>query len=256
MSVISTPPDLDAESQGAHSRTQRGHGFPWRTALREFIVIVTGVLVALAAQAWWESRQERAREHEYLRQLLAETRENESRIEQSITQDSAGGAALARIMAALGADAPVPTPDSIAAWVVRGGSVSDFQPLFGTYRALLGTGDLRLVQNDSLRALIVTYAAVMDQEDEWLRQLRVAFLNAVEPIARSMPFVRSAFLAGPDLSLIDVEALRENPDAAATLFSLQTAHVNRLRALRRAREETRRIRSALEVEPSLRAAGR
>lgn len=45
----------------------------------EFGIIVAGVLCALAAQAWWDGHQERGRD--YLRQVLAGTRENEDRLD-------------------------------------------------------------------------------------------------------------------------------------------------------------------------------
>lgn len=59
----------------------------WRAAFREFVVIVAGVLAALAAQAWWTSHEDRARERDYLAQLLADTRENERRLETAIHED-------------------------------------------------------------------------------------------------------------------------------------------------------------------------
>ena len=48
----------------------------WRPGVRwfgaEFLVVVTGILVALALNAWWGSRQDAAREQAYVRQLRAE----------------------------------------------------------------------------------------------------------------------------------------------------------------------------------------
>lgn len=73
----------------------------WRNALREFVVIMAGVLAAFAAQAWWEDHQERTRERDYLHQLLADTRENERRLTNAIEEDSAAGRATARALVAL-----------------------------------------------------------------------------------------------------------------------------------------------------------
>ncbi len=71
----------------------------WRTALREFAIIVAGVLCALAAQSWWQAGEERRREQDYLRQLLADTRENERRPDAAIAVDSAAGSSVGRLAA-------------------------------------------------------------------------------------------------------------------------------------------------------------
>jgi hypothetical protein len=63
----------------------------WMGALREFSIIVAGVLCALGAPAWWDGYQERGRERDYLRQLLADTRENEARLAAAMASDSASG---------------------------------------------------------------------------------------------------------------------------------------------------------------------
>jgi len=223
----------------------------WRAAAREFAVIVTGVLVALGAQAWWESRQEHQREREYLRQLLSDIRVNERRLAEAIAQDSAGGAAVTRVLETVDGAGPPPPADSLVGWVSQAGSASDFQPLTGTYRALLGTGDLRLVRNDSLRALIVSYAAAMDREEARLLQYREVILQSVGPLARTMPFMRSAFRGGPDPTRVDVAALRADPEAATLAFTLQAANRNRLAGLRRARDETQRMGAALSAEPGV-----
>jgi hypothetical protein len=234
-----------------HARPRLIDTSGWRTAAREFAVIVTGVLVALGAQAWWESREERQREQEYLRQLLSEIRVNEARLVDAIRQDSVGGAAVDRALEVIDGNGPLPPADSMVSWVSRAGSASDFKPLSGTYRALLGTGDLRLVRNDSLRALIVTYAAAMDQEDARLLQYREVMLQSVGTLARSMPFMRTAFRGGPDPRRVDFAALRADPGAATLAFTLQAANANRLSGLRRALEETRRMGAALEHEPGV-----
>lgn len=247
------PPPAAAEPR---PRLPRFSGAPsgWRGTLREFAIIVAGVLAALAAQAWWESRQERERERAYLAQLLADTRDNEQRLEAAIAEDSAYGAATARALDALESPGPLPPRDSLVGWILQAGNGSDFKPLTGTYRALLGTGDLRLVRNDSLRVRVVAYAASLDSETERLQQLRGTLLAEIGRFARAVPFIRRVFSGGVDAESVDVERLRRDPEVAAVLFTLRATNVNRLSGLRRMREETRRLRGALEAESTLRPA--
>lgn len=225
---------------------------------REFLVLVAGVLTALAAQAWWESREDRGRERDYLRQLLVDTRENERRLATAIAEDSAAAIGVTRAMDALqGSTRPPPPADSVVAWVRAGGAASDFQPLAGTYAALLGTGDLRLAQGDALRQRLATYAAAMDVERERLAQYREVVIEVVGPMARAMPFMRRVFLRDPGgLQAGDAEIarMRDDPEVAAVLLTVQAASTNRLSALRRLRRETGRMREALEAD-SARHAG-
>ena len=248
------PAEAAPEAAPAHRlRLLRPFGVPqgWRGVVREFAIIAAGVLAALGAQAWWEGRQEREHERAYLVQLLRDTRDNEQRLTASIVEDSAAGVATARALAALESSAPPPVPDSLVGWIMQAGRASDFKPLTGTYRALLGTGDLRLVRNDSLRARVVAYAASVDHESERLQQLRGVVLDAIGPFARAVPFIRRVFSGGHGAEGVDVERLRRDPEVATVLFTLQAANVNRLSGLRRMREETRRMRRALEAERTL-----
>lgn len=128
---------------------------------------------------------------------------------------------------------------------------SDFQPLTGTYAALVGTGDLRLVRTDSLRPLLVAYAARMESERQSLETSTPIGLGAVDVFPRQLPFARTIFLDKRDRPRgppFDFAAVRDDPDVAALLFRLQASNVNRVTHLRRLPDQTRRLRRALELE--------
>jgi hypothetical protein len=239
----------DAPQVRRASRVDLGgaHG-GWRAALREFAVIVASVMAALAAQAWWQAREERGREHDSLHQLLADTRENEGRLDEAIRTDSVAATATGRALDALTSTAPV-SADSLLAWVEGAGSSSNFQPLDGNYRALVGTGDLRLVRNDSLRALLAAYASSLESEAARQGQLRGAVMAQAGPLIHAFPFMRRVFLDHLSAAGVDIPALRADPGAAEVLFAVQAAASNRLDRLR---DQTRDLRRALEAEPAAR----
>jgi hypothetical protein len=250
--AIQEPPDA-GEAAPARRGPIRWDGLArgWRAALREFAIIVAGVLCALAAQSWWQAREERGRERDYLRQLLADTHENERRLDTAISIDSTAGASVSRLAGTLFGSEPLPPPDTLAAWF-RGEAFasSDFQPLSGSYGALLMAGDLRLIRNDSLRSLLVSYAATLEHEQVMLGMFLEQSAGQPDRLARPMPFLRRMFFGGSELRPgdIDFETLRRDRDAESVFFALQVSNSNRVTHLRRLREETRRLRRALAAE--------
>ena len=230
-----------------------GGGRGWQTALREFLVILTGVLAALGAQAWWERGQERERERAYLYQLLADTRENERRIALAMTEDSASMQAIGRVVQALHSPGPLPPDDSMATWVLIALNSSDFQPVTGTYQALLSAGDLRLLRSDALRGLVVAYAATQAHERDMLMLFLQGVLDTASPLAQELTFIRRIFVADAarPAAGFDFEAKRNDPEMGAALFVLQVATRNRFNHLRRLQEKTIELRQALEAQPAL-----
>jgi hypothetical protein len=227
---------------------------PWRSTIREFLVIVAGILSALAAQTLWTRHQDQEMERDYLLQLLTDTRENEHRANDAIEHEELIRAATASAMTVLEGTGPLPPPDSMMRWIATTAGASEFRPLVGTYRALVGTGELHLIRNDSLRAILTEYSAEVESESERLRGLRNTVISQAGPIAREIPFIRGAFIQRiKPLTSADIVRMRSNTEAAVVLFTLQAANDNRLNGLRPIRDATVRLRKALEAEPALRA---
>jgi hypothetical protein len=245
------PPAAEPDAPPRRAPLREGLARGWRAALREFAIIVAGVLCALAAQSWWQAHDERGRERDYLRQLLADTRENERRLDQAIAVDSTAGRAVGRLANTLFGAAPLPAPDSLSA-LFRGEAFasSDFQPLSGSYGALLMAGDLRLIRTDSLRSLLVSYAATLEHEQTMLGLFLEQSAGQPDRLARPMPFLRGMFFgdAAAPARTIDFQRLRGDPEAESVFFALQVSNANRVTHLRRLRDETRRLRRALDAE--------
>lgn len=233
---------------GRVARPDAGGG--WRTAAREFVVIAAGALAALGAQAWWQGRQDREREQAYLRQLLVDTRENAHRLAHAIATDSTTRDALTHLVVRLYDPAGPPSADTVLA-ALSGTvfSASDFQPIAGTYGALIATGDLRLIRDDSLRARLVAYAGRLDYEDGNLAFYREQAFSDPGRLARSLPFLQFVLVPNapaPRPEAVSVAALRDDRELRGTLFALQAANMNRLSHLRLLHRETVRLRAALE----------
>jgi hypothetical protein len=225
--------------------------------VREVAVIALGALAALGAQAWWQNRQDRERERDYLRHLLADTRENARRLDAAIAADSASARAQAHIADALYAPAPLPPADTLVQLFAGGNgsafSASDFQPVLGTYTALMSTGDLRLIRDEPARTRLVAYAARLESEREMLRSLWQQAFGDVGRVPRALPFMRRLFsdraTARAEAARFPFARLRDDPEVASLLFSLQASTTNRLSHLRGLRDDTRRLLRTLEGRP-------
>ncbi len=114
------------------------------------LVIVGGVLLALAADAGWEERGDRIREQEVLRDLLQEFQENELRLLDDMEANRLASHAARVWGAAMLGDTPIP-PDSIRTLFSAMQQGVRFDPITGAIRSLLDSGDLPLVQSDDLR---------------------------------------------------------------------------------------------------------
>ena len=241
----------------------------WRGRLRwfaaEFLVVVTGVLVALGLQAFYERSQDRRRETAYLQQLAAELRATEATM---ITADSftaSGDRAGVMLLRAYRAPSP---PDSILVWLNGVGRFSFHLPVTGTAEALVSSGDLRLIENDSLRGAITSYVGnlrpilqtLRDATETWQRSIYdlggIVDLNEAAvliPERASVKLRDSTYTPLPPAPArpgfgIDTDQLLSNRSAYAALDRMNSAkyiaHLMRTRIT----EEARTLRIRVEAE--------
>jgi hypothetical protein len=140
--------------------TQQPSAGRFRRAATEFVLIVTGVSVALGAQSLWDFGQDRDAEREYLSQLQSDLAENQRRLQDARELEVQQAAAARAALNALAAGAEIPA-DSAQAWLMerRGLFYSDPRPITGTFSALVETGDLRLIRDSAKRNAIISYLA-------------------------------------------------------------------------------------------------
>ena len=134
----------------------------------EFAVVVAGILVALALQSWWGSRQDSRRERAYIRQLVADLTETEKRFTEAEMRVSPHDLARAKLLHAFWN--PTTTHhDSVIVCADMSGYYEDPRAILGTAEALVATGDLNLIKDDSVRAAITTF---MESEERYAQLSR------------------------------------------------------------------------------------
>jgi hypothetical protein len=133
------------------SRGESG-GEPVRRAVFEFVVIVTGVLVALAADEWRQERQELRELNSYLVSVLDEVRDNLGTIRiirSALTTLKIAG--LETVIAQLeSGDTTVDDPEGFIRQIALSADITNPWFTYSRFEALKTSGLLRLLENDDL----------------------------------------------------------------------------------------------------------
>ncbi|MEN8374764.1 MAG: hypothetical protein ABFS34_04890 [Gemmatimonadota bacterium] len=128
-----------------------------QSALSGLVVIVIGVLLALAGEAAWAERGERAREQEILADLLEEFRENEARLLTDMETNRQARAAADIWVQVVFGETSVP-PDSLFALADAAQGDARFDPVTGALRSLVDGGELGVIRNDELRRALAGWS--------------------------------------------------------------------------------------------------
>ena len=240
----------------------------WFTVLVEIAVVVLGVVIGFQVTAWGQGQSDRAKEQTYLRQLLTDLRETERAL------DEADSGLLDTERAANLVHRAFYTPerpprDSLRVWMGRSGGARTVRPVLGTVEALVATGDLALVRDDSLRSALLDYLEASRAELDVLLILHEMIGEANREIYRRVdlpslfvdaypadviesfvgPPETTAFFAGPrrDPFPFSVEAVLTDPDLAAAVNQLTLVNQNLRRVRQRMREDAQALRAAVEA---------
>jgi hypothetical protein len=127
-----------------------------RWFLAEFLVVVSGVMVALALTSWAGERRDLGREQAYLRQLSTDLAANEESLKEYITLHRNRAEAAARVLHRFWLEDPSADDTLVADLSLPRGNAR-YRPILGTAEALISTGDLNLIRSDPLRASVLAY---------------------------------------------------------------------------------------------------
>lgn len=149
---------MDAPSDAPLARASAwpGHLARLRWFAAEFVVVVAGVLVALAVSSWAQERRDHGREEAYLRQLSADLAANVEGLERAVGIHRERAEAAARVVQRFWQESPT-VDDTLVHDLILPRSNARYRPILGTAEALISTGDLNLIRSDALRTAILAY---------------------------------------------------------------------------------------------------
>ena len=224
----------------------------WFAVVLEVAIVVLGVVIGFQVTGWGQARSDAAKEQVYLRQLAADLDETESMIRDVNTwmakRERAGGEFVRAFRSP-----ERPPRDSLIWWR----HLQQFKlavPVMGTVNALLATGDLALIRDDSLRSAITAYSQtitrITQNQQSWAERLRDGRAALEAPMSMydvraelTPPVVLDSMArADPMLGIqtgdaripfpFTVESVLTNREAATAAAAIQMALRN-LRGMRR-----------------------
>lgn len=204
----------------------------WRRGLAELGIIVVGVALALAADAWRESLGDRTTEREYLNRLRAELETGRVPIAKNLARVSFGAAAIDTLLT-LDRRANLVDSTAFARLSLRAANY-EFNPSGIvhdlTYREMSSTGSLNLIRDPALRVRLANYYRLAYRAGDVARQTSANYSDRVRaqigvdpgPALTPEEFQEDEpVLAAEDRHRL-VEALWFQPDVAAELRILRS----------------------------------
>lgn len=121
------------------------------SAMREILMVVISILIALEVNNWNENRQNRYAEHRIIDDLLVELRQDSVQMGSVLTWQQTKQASLEEVVELLRSSAysNVERIDSLYSLAVS--SNLTFFPSKGVYEAISSSGKLELIEDDSLK---------------------------------------------------------------------------------------------------------
>ena len=129
-------------------------GVNWRQLGLELVMVVGGILIALAIDSWWSERQARRLEHTFLEQLVVDLEQAEERLANSVLGSQVAAQSVVSLMKVSRGETTAPF-DSIAAWVNLAGWWDEFRVPLSSAQVLASSEGLFVVRNPLLRGRIV-----------------------------------------------------------------------------------------------------
>ena len=148
---------------------------------REFIVIVIGVFVALAAESWWSEREDRQLERDLRLDMITEFEANVTTLENDIARNLELTAQV-RTLIASEADSIATLPD--AALIERLEQiylVAGFDPELGAAQALVDSGNIIAIADRDLRLRMTRWSGLLATDKRFSLQIASYALQSLVP---------------------------------------------------------------------------
>ena len=152
-----------------------------RYAIGEILLVVVGILIALSINSWNENRKNLAQKELQLKALKIEFTSNLSQLDKVMYYDNLVSSSTKKLLQLDSKNSVEMASDSLRYWLQYSSFRWTFNPINGALRSAISSGEIHLIQSDSLVDLLFGWQDVVaDAKEEEVRS--VAAVIASRPI--------------------------------------------------------------------------
>lgn len=140
-------------------------------AIGEIVLVVIGILIALQINNWNQTKKNRNKELEILRDLKVEFKMNKLDLEALISDHQGMLNATNKIMELIGKSDSTLEEHNIDSLLYLSIDYDDFNPKQSIIDESISSGTISLIRNDSLRSLIFVWKSMKEDLDETYRTM-------------------------------------------------------------------------------------
>ena len=145
-------------------------------AIGEIILVVIGILIALQVNTWSGDKKNRTREKIILNQIHNEFLSNKTQLDSIKISNEISVAGCDAIIGLMPFKQERSTLDSIRKYYSIIANVKTFNPSNGSIESLINSSSFDVIQNDTLRNLLVTWKDVYNdyrEEEQYARDFQI-----------------------------------------------------------------------------------
>ena len=131
--------------------------------LADLVVIILGIIIALSLDAWWQNKQDRKREQEYLMSLYNDFAISLEVLYSDLNKQYVYRDDVIKILSTIHGEKEF-NSDSIKIWLANGSNPSEIKLTDGTYNSLINSGNLNLITNEVLSNKLASYGSATQKE--------------------------------------------------------------------------------------------
>lgn len=157
----------------------------WQPKLRwfaaEIAVVVCGVLIALALNAWWGARQRNLQETALRAELSSDVVETREVVAAELERRREIADRARAVLSVMADASPGPERDSILATIGGVFVIGVWSPVNDTYEEALGSGRLALLTDPDLRLALNRYRSSLDKIGSYTGLITTQYYQELEP---------------------------------------------------------------------------
>jgi len=165
----------------------------FKYAIGEIVLVVIGILIALQINNWNQNRLNQNLESQYYKRLLEDVREEETILQATINYSNQVMSHAENAIAVF-ENSPDANPNAVDNLIdiYQASQLQDANSASSTYKELIASGQINLIQNDSLKTALIrfyeidwTKSGVFKLANRFRENLRGKMPNAIQKEIRS-----------------------------------------------------------------------